>query len=90
MQYVAGEESAEMGTDHAWKYTLRKAIDATPQPESLEAAVTPMAEVGLDLDMLLAVIEGETMYVPINSADNTERMLIQAWEDAGNTIAEAD
>jgi hypothetical protein len=37
-----------------------------------------------------AVIEGETMYVPINSADNTERMLIQAWEDAGNTIAEAD
>jgi len=37
-----------------------------------------------------AVIEGETMYVPINSADNTERMLIQAWEDAGNTIADAD
>ena len=37
-----------------------------------------------------AVIDGETMYVPINSADNTERILIQAWEDAGNTIEDAD
>ena len=36
------------------------------------------------------VIEGETLYVPINATDNTERMVIQAWEDAGNTIAEAD
>ena len=36
------------------------------------------------------VIDGKTVYVPIDAADNTERMLIQAWEDAGNTIAEAD
>ena len=38
---------------------------------------------------IIAVIDGQTLYVPLR-ADNTDRMLIQAWEDAGNTIAEAD
>ena len=38
---------------------------------------------------IVAVIKGQTFYVPLR-ADNKDRMLIQAWEDAGNTIAEAD
>tara|TARA_R110001592_G_scaffold169396_1_gene405913 strand:+ start:1234 stop:1419 length:186 start_codon:yes stop_codon:yes gene_type:complete len=38
---------------------------------------------------IVAVIDGQTLYVPLR-ADNTDRMLIQVWEDAGNTIAEAD
>tara|TARA_R110000787_G_C13092722_1_gene411546 strand:- start:44 stop:229 length:186 start_codon:yes stop_codon:yes gene_type:complete len=36
------------------------------------------------------VIDGKTMYVPIDATDNRDRILIQEWEDAGNTIAEAD
>lgn len=38
---------------------------------------------------IVAVIDGETLYIPLR-ADNKDRMLIQAWEDAGNTIAAAD
>ena len=38
---------------------------------------------------IVAVIDGKTVYVPL-TADNTDRKLIQAWEDAGNTIEEAD
>tara|TARA_X000001388_G_C2156037_1_gene94320 strand:+ start:405 stop:590 length:186 start_codon:yes stop_codon:yes gene_type:complete len=38
---------------------------------------------------IVAVIDGKTVYVPLR-ADNTDRKLIQAWEDAGNTIEEAD
>tara|TARA_R100001369_G_scaffold51509_1_gene78334 strand:- start:48 stop:224 length:177 start_codon:yes stop_codon:yes gene_type:complete len=36
-----------------------------------------------------ADIDGVEMFVPLD-VNNKERMLIQAWEDAGNTIAEAD
>ena len=38
---------------------------------------------------IVAVIEGKTVYVPLNT-DNTEYQLIKAWEDAGNNIEEAD
>ena len=38
---------------------------------------------------IVAVINGEILYIPLR-ADNTDRMLIQSWEDAGNTIADAD
>tara|TARA_R110000823_G_scaffold122989_1_gene248505 strand:+ start:1367 stop:1543 length:177 start_codon:yes stop_codon:yes gene_type:complete len=36
-----------------------------------------------------ADIDGIEMFVPLD-ASNKERMLIQEWEDAGNTIADAD
>ena len=36
-----------------------------------------------------ATINGVVCYVPL-ATDNTDRILIQAWEDAGNTIAAAD
>ncbi len=36
-----------------------------------------------------AVIDSVEMFVPLDD-NNKERMLVQAWEDAGNTIAEAD
>tara|TARA_R100001126_G_scaffold73674_1_gene43176 strand:+ start:424 stop:609 length:186 start_codon:yes stop_codon:yes gene_type:complete len=38
---------------------------------------------------IVAVIDGKTVYVPL-TADNTDRKLIQAWEDAGNNIEDAD
>tara|TARA_Y100000114_G_C11531686_1_gene218301 strand:- start:197 stop:382 length:186 start_codon:yes stop_codon:yes gene_type:complete len=38
---------------------------------------------------IVAVIDGKTIYVPL-TPDNTDRKLIQAWEDDGNTIQEAD
>ena len=38
---------------------------------------------------IVAVIDGKTIYVPLDT-NNTDRKLIQAWEDAGNTIQEAD
>ena len=38
---------------------------------------------------IVAVIEGKTVYVPLNT-DNTEYQLIKAWEDAGNNIEDAD
>jgi hypothetical protein len=53
------EQSAEMGTDHGWKYTLGKAIDETPLASGLLEAARPMASVGLDMDMFTAVIDGE-------------------------------
>jgi hypothetical protein len=53
------EQSAEMGSDHGWKYTLRKAIDETPLTSGLLEAARPMASVGLDMDMFTAVIDGE-------------------------------
>jgi hypothetical protein len=34
-------------------------------------------------------IDGIEMFVPLD-ASNKERILVQAWEDAGNTIADAD
>ena len=36
-----------------------------------------------------AVIDSVEMFVPLDEK-NKERILIKAWEDAGNTIAEAD
>jgi hypothetical protein len=53
------EQSAEMGSDHGWKYTLRKAIDETPLASGLLEAARPMASVGLDMDMFTSVIDGE-------------------------------
>jgi len=38
---------------------------------------------------IVAVIEGKTVYVPLNT-DNTEYQLILEWVADGNTIAEAD
>ena len=43
-----------------------------------------------DLDCLKAVINGVEMFVPPNDFNNIDRKLIKAWEDAGNTIADAD
>ena len=43
-----------------------------------------------DLDCLKAVINGVEMFVPPDDFNNIDRKLIKAWEDAGNTIAEAD
>ena len=36
-----------------------------------------------------AVIDSVEMFVPLDD-NNKERALIKTWEDAGNTIAEAD
>tara|TARA_R100000773_G_C4201053_1_gene103549 strand:+ start:878 stop:1063 length:186 start_codon:yes stop_codon:yes gene_type:complete len=36
-----------------------------------------------------AAIDSVEMFVPLDEK-NKERILIKAWEDAGNTIAEAD
>jgi hypothetical protein len=36
-----------------------------------------------------AVIDSVEMMVPLDN-NNKERILIKSWEDAGNTIAEAD
>ena len=36
-----------------------------------------------------AVIDSVEMIVPLDN-NNKERILIKSWEDAGNTIAEAD
>ncbi len=43
-----------------------------------------------DLDCLKAVINGVEMFVPPDDFNNIDRKLIKAWEDAGNTIADAD
>ena len=43
-----------------------------------------------DLDCLKAVINGVEMFVPPDDFNNIDRKLIKAWEDAGNTIQEAD
>ena len=43
-----------------------------------------------DLDCLKAVINGVEMFVPPNDFNNIDRKLIKAWEDDGNTIADAD
>jgi len=43
-----------------------------------------------DLECLKAVINGVEMFVPPDDFNNIDRKLIKAWEDAGNTIAEAD
>ena len=37
-----------------------------------------------------AVIDGVELMVPKDDLNNIERALIKAWEDDGNTIAEAD
>lgn len=37
-----------------------------------------------------AVIDGVEMMIPKDDLANKERALVKAWEDAGNTIAEAD
>ena len=37
-----------------------------------------------------AVINGQEMFVPPDDFNNIDRKLIKAWEDAGNTIADAD
>lgn len=37
-----------------------------------------------------AVIDGVEMMIPKDDFVNSERALVKAWEDAGNTIAEAD
>ena len=37
-----------------------------------------------------AVIDGVELIVPKDDLNNSERALIKAWEDDGNTIAEAD
>jgi|TARA_R110000823_G_scaffold282641_1_gene400844 hypothetical protein len=42
-----------------------------------------------DYVCIKAVIDSAEMFVPLD-ANNKERMLIQAWEDAGNAIADAD
>lgn len=36
-----------------------------------------------------AVIDSVERFVPLD-ANNKERILVQAWEDAGNTLADAD
>jgi len=38
---------------------------------------------------IVAVIDGKTVYVPLNT-DNTEYKLILEWVADGNTIADAD
>tara|TARA_R100001443_G_scaffold13649_1_gene23669 strand:+ start:1375 stop:1566 length:192 start_codon:yes stop_codon:yes gene_type:complete len=43
-----------------------------------------------DLECLKAVINGVEMFVPPDDFNNIDRKLIKAWEDAGNTIADAD
>ena len=42
-----------------------------------------------DYVCIKAVINSVEMFVPLD-ANNKERMLIQAWEDADNAIADAD
>jgi|TARA_R110002012_G_scaffold308396_1_gene514599 hypothetical protein len=37
-----------------------------------------------------AVINSVEMFIPKDDFNNVDRKLIKAWEDAGNTIAEAD
>jgi|TARA_R110002096_G_scaffold45751_1_gene122583 hypothetical protein len=56
---------------------------------TVESAQYQQGFIGSGNVSIVAVINGETMYVPLD-ANNTERMLIQVWEDAGNTIADAD
>tara|TARA_R110000824_G_scaffold276004_1_gene464557 strand:- start:46 stop:231 length:186 start_codon:yes stop_codon:yes gene_type:complete len=56
---------------------------------TVESAQYQQGFIGSGNVNIIAVIDGETTYVPLKS-DNKDRMLIQAWEDAGNTIAEAD
>jgi len=36
-----------------------------------------------------AVIDGQETYVPLDNS-NKDRILVKAWEDNGNTIADAD
>ena len=40
--------------------------------------------------MIEVVIDGETMFVPINAVGNRHWIAIQEWVAEGNTIAEAD
>jgi hypothetical protein len=42
-----------------------------------------------DYVCIKAVIDSVEMFVPLDD-NNKERALIKTWEDAGNTIAEAD
>jgi|9_EtaG_2_1085328.scaffolds.fasta_scaffold93132_2 hypothetical protein len=42
-----------------------------------------------DYCSIKAVIDGQEVFVPLDDS-NKDRKLVKAWEDSGNTIADAD
>jgi hypothetical protein len=52
-----GEEPCELGNDKGWVFQLKKLIDMTPLPANITAAIAPLAELGIDMDMLSFVLE---------------------------------
>ena len=52
-----GEESADMGDDGGWVYTLNTALDGTALAASLILALTPMKHVGLDIKRMQFIIK---------------------------------
>ena len=53
-----GELSCEIGNDRAWMFRLKREMQSSPLANSVMDALRPLAQLGVDMEMLEFVVGG--------------------------------